>query len=384
MKKNKTSGFTLVELLVVIAIIGILIGMLLPAVQQVREAARRTDCMNKMRQMTLAGHNFESTYEHLPTTGDCSWAYDDGRNFVRSEDGHEVWGWHYQILPYMELNIVQDERKEFASQWWIDPRHEGPTPMSLIEIPTFNCPSRGVRTGTAANDFNGFGQPKTWQLSDYAGCMGPRTPDNLRDVDGDGSINEWGADWEFEFRHTSAPRAAEVVNVWRGAIVKGGHAQRQGWWSPNLVRVHPMGKMSVAGLEDGSSNTLFIAEKAVHTQAYNFTAPNGWQRWWSWGGFYHPADWVNMRTVHAYADARYRPRSDSESRDPSNPSHNHGDFTNWRNQEFSFGSAHPGVFLACASDGSAHSISFNINLGTFGNLLDREDGVATSFDSSKY
>lgn len=64
--KRDPKGFTLVELLVVIAIIGILIGMLLPAVQQVREAARRTQCANSMRQLAIAMHNYESANSHFP------------------------------------------------------------------------------------------------------------------------------------------------------------------------------------------------------------------------------------------------------------------------------------------------------------------------------
>ena len=142
-------AFTLVELLVVIAIIGVLIGLLLPAVQQSREAARRMSCANNLAQLGLAAHNFEMAFEHLPS----GVLNPDGP--IRNEAIGQHVSWTVQLLPYLEQQALIDRFDVVAGAY-----AEVNRQVREIRVPSLICPSTWY-------DYNSQEQIG---LSSYAGC----------------------------------------------------------------------------------------------------------------------------------------------------------------------------------------------------------------------
>src|ERR1700687_3336092 len=110
MPSLRRRGFTLIELLVVISIIGVLIALLLPAVQRVRESGSRVTCANNLKQIGLAFHNHMSVVGYFPDGGE---QWEDARTAGPAVTPNQHWGWAFQILPYIEqkdLWAYSDER----------------------------------------------------------------------------------------------------------------------------------------------------------------------------------------------------------------------------------------------------------------------------------
>jgi prepilin-type N-terminal cleavage/methylation domain-containing protein len=241
LSRSTRSAFTLVELLVVIAIIGVLVALLLPAVQAAREAARRTQCTNQLKQIGLAIHNYHDTFGRSPLSNPrCP--------NVGVPMGNKRWGWIPMLLPFMEQTALYDQFDFNLASWQGDNFQH----LQKLHRP-FLCPSNALWEEVREQEF--FAAPN-WRISnsDYAAVIG-----DYRNSTGVGTTPTYGNVGCFE-------RVRGMIGRWA--------------WSARF-----------ADVTDGLSNTFCIGEAIG---AVCITQNWGVQ---SFGTTAHPINYMNRSLI---------------------------------------------------------------------------------------
>ncbi|QDV73865.1 DUF1559 domain-containing protein [Botrimarina mediterranea] len=352
-------AFTLVELLVVIAIIGILVALLLPAVQAAREAARRVQCVNQVKQIMLSMHNHVDAKKVFPSGGVIPWP---NINWYRDEDtANQGLGWTYQILPYLEEGAVTN----LTEQWQLED----------TAVAGYNCPSRrGITRAVRASDFPSPNGPVYPTLVDYAAAVPFPSDSQLFDLF---NVQIGTSPFFDDDATTQDTKGCARRPLWgflgNGAIhdVPGGKVKGSpgyvGYWGvitrSNLYKTSATAgtvtgyytKVNFAKITDGSSHTFVVAEKQLNPNYYD---RGEWHDDHGWAGGWDPD------TVRSCV-CKFGPDVVSDA--PGNE-------TSGNLQGYRFGAAHPAGMNAGFADGSVHNISYDTDHRLFNHLGHRSDG----------
>lgn len=264
------SGFTLVELLVVIAIIGILVGLLLPAVQAAREAARRMQCSNNLKQLALAAHNYHDAYNTFPWNSDSGDQAGHPNNAAMNHPQNRwmQFSWLTSVLPFIEQNNLYDQINFNTAESMGHPTN---VPFATTVVSTFLCPSN-QQESMRQNQISGYRHSggMTGAGTDYVGNLGHIWS----------GWKDCGAVPEFQ-----GPANAPNIFV-RGS--NPGTPWVNGEMLNEQVNVNGMfkyfGSTRIAQASDGTSNTILVFEE-MHWRGGNSgqfdMSPNDTSSWMS-------------------------------------------------------------------------------------------------------
>ncbi len=335
-------AFTLVELLVVIAIIGVLVALLLPAIQAAREAARRTQCTNNLRQLSLACLTHHDVHGHFPSGGwGWYWVGDPDRGFGAQQPG----GWAYNLLPFFEQQALHDLGKDGAKNTATRDQRLGAATVVQQPLAMITCPSRRPSEGTfpLGNSATGsFGlvnaiTPTVAGRSDYAINAGHVYNEFTAGPDSYTQADQWTANraWRSEQTEEIAGQ-----NVFSGVS-------------------YERSTVNLKDASDGATSTYLIGEKHIHYDAYLTGTDFGDNETWC-TGFNNDNYRVTGRREGATI-AEAQPISDA-TRNPE------------QGRVLRFGSAHSSGVNMSLCDASVRTISFDIDWQVHRDLGNREDG----------
>jgi prepilin-type N-terminal cleavage/methylation domain-containing protein len=338
--RSRRCAFTLVELLVVIAIIGILVALLLPAIQAAREAARRSTCTNQLKQIALAWLLHHDTHKFFPSGG---WGYNFMADPDRGSGETQPGSWAYSCLPYMEEQAI----------WQIgsgikDPNLEKAPLAQLSSKPvaTFYCPSRRPAAPTPCL----YPGPQAYNAdhadvqarSDYAANMGPLWNNQI-------DSTQWFGG------PSSLTRGEQGIGFYRDlTFVDPADGKTKSWMTKIRGVVFQAYEYNLRQVTDGTSKTYMVGEKYLMPEEYSVSPPTTLRDWGDdqscWSG-----DDLDMNRI---ADHTIPPLQDQPGVELL----------------YNFGSAHPGIFQMAMCDASIQSISFSVDLAVHEKLGDRRDG----------
>jgi len=348
------AGFTLVELLVVIAIIGVMVGLLLPAVQAAREAARRMSCSNNLKQLALGSHNFHDTYNKFPygmlRRDDTGWGHPE---FDHQTNRSRRYALMHQLMPYCEQGAFWEawNQLDFPANQRSNPLYGGDgttmTPTNGTAAvgqtlsPVIRCPSNPGSEWNVSHDAAGNG---VYARGDYYACAGQRGYPGFNDTR--------PSLWNPFGPGTDHPRPAGG----KGTAALG---RANGMFNRNV-------QYGMRDAIDGTSNTILLGERRFYDPLFDQCGPqsspatNTMIGNWGWVWFGAEGN-VFLGTS---APINYTIRSCADFADP----------LRYEDRINSFGSMHPGGAMFALTDGSIRFLSESISPITFNALGTRSGG----------